>query len=89
MAKIFDDDGKFVGEVCGKCCDNLHDQGDTDEQIVAAIDGQGEDRYSFGVYAGHYCDAHWATSGYKGSTPETEDEVFDPDFAGEVMDEED
>jgi hypothetical protein len=40
-----------------------------------------EQRYSFGCYAGRYCDACWRESGYRDATdPDAE---FDPDYAGE------
>ena len=43
-----------------------------------------EPRYSFGCYAGKYCDEHWKTSGYRDATdPDAE---FDPDYAGERID---
>ena len=47
-----------------------------------------EARYSFGVYAGRYCDdACWARSGYRDATdPEAR---FDPADAGEAMEPED
>jgi hypothetical protein len=47
-----------------------------------------EERYSFGVYAGRYCDdACWARSGYRDATdPEAR---FDPADAGEAMEPED
>lgn len=46
-----------------------------------------EDRYSFGIYAGKYCDICWPKSGYRDATdPEAK---FDPADAGEVLEPED
>ena len=42
-----------------------------------------EERFSMGVYAGMYCDTHWATSGY------VKDKSFDPSDAGERLEEDD
>jgi hypothetical protein len=39
-------------------------------------------RYSLGYPAGRYCEAHWATSGYRKEGPEG----FDPGYAGERLD---
>jgi hypothetical protein len=39
------------------------------------------DRYSFGCYAGRWCDTHWPMSGYRDATDP--DAVFDPMYAGE------
>ena len=47
-----------------------------------------EIQYSFGVYAGRYCDDKcWARSGYRDATDP--DARFDPSDAGEVMEPED
>ena len=48
-------------------------------------DRPGEDRFSFGVYAGHLCAVCWANSGYRTAGREG----FDPMYAGEHYDEED
>ena len=42
-----------------------------------------EEQYSFGVYAGRYCEVCWPKSGYRDATDPTEQ--FDPADAGEVM----
>ena len=39
-------------------------------------------RYSLGIYAGRYCDEHWASSGYRKEGREG----FDPSYAGERYD---
>jgi len=44
---------------------------------------ESEQRYSFGAYAGRYCDDCWKTSGYRDAGDDTA--VFDPMDAGEVM----
>lgn len=85
MAEIFDDEGGTLAEVCTRCYTEALDNGETEAEIAATLDNNGQDRYSFGVFAGYFCDDHWRKSGYKGSTPETEDEEFDPDYAGERM----
>ncbi len=41
-----------------------------------------EDRYSLGIYAGHYCDACWKESGYRDEPAS----AFDPLDAGEAYD---
>jgi len=46
-----------------------------------------DERYSFGVYAGRYCDDCWPKSGYRDATDP--DAVFDPTFAGERLEEDD
>lgn len=89
MAKIRDNEGGLLAEVCTTCYVKAQENGTSEAEIAVTMDSNGEDRFSFGVYAGHFCDAHWRKSGYKGSTPETEDEEFDPDFAGERMEEDD
>ena len=38
-----------------------------------------EDRYSLGIYAGHYCDTCWKESGYRDEPAG----AFDPSYAGE------
>ena len=45
---------------------------------------EAEPRYSLGIYAGRWCDEHWATSGYRkeGSAG------FHPEDAGESYEEE-
>ena len=39
------------------------------------------ERYSFGCYAGRYCDPHWRTSGYRDAVDASAE--FDPYYAGE------
>src|ERR1700687_2791639 len=46
-----------------------------------------DERHSFGVYAGRYCDKCWVMSGYRDATDP--DARFDPMDAGEVMEPED
>lgn len=41
------------------------------------------ERYSFGIYAGRYCDACWLESGYRDATDD--EAVFDEADAGERM----
>lgn len=43
-----------------------------------------DQRYSFGVYAGKYCDEHWRTSGYRDATDSSAE--FSEEDAGERMD---
>jgi len=51
------------------------------------VETSGRERYSFGCYAGRYCDACWRTSGYRDADdPEAE---FDPQDAGESLEPED
>lgn len=83
MAKIYDDGGNIIGEVCGRCYDEDISNGMTEEQIVAAHDGGGMDRYVWGVYAGHYCDKHFKKAGFVDDSKVK----FDPDYAGESMEE--
>lgn len=78
-----------LAEVCSVCYDQAINNGETEAEIAATLDNNGEMRFSFGVEAGYLCDEHWRKSGYKDSTPETEDEEFDPDYAGERMEEDD
>lgn len=49
------------------------------EKVCPCCMQPGEDRYSLGIYAGHYCDAAWEKSGYRKEGPEG----FDPLDAGE------
>lgn len=42
------------------------------------------ERYSLGIYAGRWCDKHWATSGYRKEGASG----FDPADCGEAYDEE-
>ena len=58
--------------VCNRC----HEGAD----VCAPI----KERYSFGCYAGRYCDACWLKSGYRDATDPSA--VFDPADAGETMD---
>jgi len=44
---------------------------------------EGRDRYSLGLYAGHFCDRCWEKSGFRQEGPEG----FDPLDAGESFDE--
>jgi hypothetical protein len=74
-----------VAEVCSTCYKIAIDNGQTEQQIAAVHDGNGRDRFSFGIYAGHYCLEHWRKSGYK----DEEAGAFDPAFAGERLEEED
>ena len=46
-------------------------------------DNEAEPRYSLGIYAGRWCDEHWATAGYRKEGPEG----FDPSYAGEHYEE--
>ena len=62
--------------VCHSCADEDHMTG------VWA-----EERYSFGIYAGKYCDTCWAQSGYRDATDPTA--TFDPADAGEALEPED
>ena len=45
---------------------------------------ESEERYSFGAYAGRWCDVCWPNSGYRDATDPTA--KFDPLDAGESMD---
>lgn len=80
MAVVLDGNGWRV-KVCGACADEQTQAGKTDEQIAADPRAtSGEDRYAAGAYAGHYCDRHWAASGYRQDLPNlvggmTEDEI--------------
>lgn len=65
----------FLG--CCRCVDE-----GTSEHLTS-----GEPRYSFGVYAGRYCDRHWAESGYR--DVDDPGAVFDPADAGERMEPDD
>ena len=56
--------------VCRQCLE--------DGKVVEA-----EERYSFGIYAGKYCDKHWRTSGYRDATDPYA--TFDEADAGERM----
>lgn len=47
----------------------------------------GEPRYSFGCYAGRYCDKHWRDSGYRDAIDPSE--TFDPMDAGERIEPDD
>jgi hypothetical protein len=42
-----------------------------------------DERYSLGIYAGRWCDRHWASSGYRQEGPSG----FDPADAGESYEE--
>ena len=71
-------------DTCNRCLDE-HQRSDDDLAATAqacaiAHEGESEDRYSLGVYAGHYCDRHWAESGYRDAPAS----AFDPDDAGET-----
>lgn len=44
-----------------------------------------DEQYSFGIYAGRWCDTCWPKSGYRDAVdPDAE---FDPTYAGERIDE--
>ena len=43
-----------------------------------------DEQYSFGVYAGRYCEECWLKSGYRDATDDTAE--FDESFAGERID---
>ncbi len=73
-----------IAEVCSRCYAEALDNGQNEDEIAATLDGEGEDRYVWGVYAGHYCDAHWKSAGFIDDSKQE----FDPEFAGERMDEE-
>ena len=63
-------DGTWIDErwCCGRCLD---------QGRVSFAD----ERYSFGCYAGKWCDTCWPHSGYVDATDPTAE--FDPDYAGE------
>lgn len=86
MAKIYSnqDVRHILAEVCSTCYREAVDSGMGEEEIAATMDGNGRDRFSFDIYAGHYCDRHWRKSGYR-DEPAT---AFDPDYAGERLEEE-
>ena len=44
-----------------------------------------DERHSFGIYAGRYCDKCWLASGYRDATDPTAE--FDPYYAGERLEE--
>ena len=71
-------------DVCNACLDAIERSHADREAIEAAFardhEGESEDRYSLGIYAGHYCDRHWAESGYRDEPAG----AFDPDDAGET-----
>ena len=54
-------------------------------KAVGQLPKEAEERYSFGIYAGKYCDTCWKKSGYKDEGPEG----FDPAYAGECLEAED
>jgi hypothetical protein len=56
-------------------CRNDRAHGDRGPTIPAS------ERYSWGIYAGMYCDACWAQDG------RNRGDTFDPDAAGEHLDE--
>ena len=58
---------------CRRCCD-----AGKGETVLA------DERFSFGIYAGMLCDACWAVDG---RNHDTDGVVFDPDDAGERLDE--
>ena len=79
MAKIWvplDTDRERAIDTCSTCLDDCED----DIACAMAHEGESEDRYSLGIYAGHYCDRHWAESGYRDEPAS----AFDPDDAGET-----
>lgn len=76
---FIDADGVSFTErnVCNHCRDSAERQG--------TPFAWGDVRYSFGCYAGRYCDACWAESGFRDATDRSA--RFDPEYAGERMDE--
>lgn len=75
-------DGDFYfseRHVCNRC----RDRAERDGTPFAFAD----ERYSFGVYAGRYCEACWAASGYRDATDD--DARFDPADAGERLEADD
>jgi hypothetical protein len=73
-----DDDPRFTvapPKPCCRCADRGIDK------------SEGFERYSFGVYAGRYCDPCWASSGYRDVDDPTA--RFDPADAGERMEPDD
>lgn len=44
-------------------------------------------QYSFGIYAGKYCETCWPKSGYRDATDENAE--FDPTYAGECLESDD
>ena len=78
--QFFDGDGWLVErDVCRHCLAQHEDDG-----TPFAF---GHTRYSFGIYAGRYCDDCWPKSGYRDATDH--DAKFDPLDAGEVLEPED
>lgn len=60
------------------CCRHCRDEAEAGDKPFAFA----EERYSFGVYAGRYCDKCWPESGYRDATdPDAE---FDQADAGEA-----
>ncbi len=86
MAHVTRDDTEFLSEegywidernVCQHCLDERKAQ---DKPAMWA-----DQQYSFGVYAGRYCNDCWLKSGYRDATDENA--VFDPADAGESLEE--
>ncbi len=70
-------DGYYVSErgVCHHCIEQ--------QEAAGKPYRENEQRYSFGIYAGRYCDECWPKSGYRDATDPTA--RFDPLDAGEVL----
>lgn len=72
--EYFDGEGWILAsQICSHCFEHAMDN---DEFFAWA-----DERYSFGVYAGKYCDQCWSRSGFRDATDP--DAVFDPADAGE------
>ncbi len=65
------------------CCRHCREQHEQDKTPFKFAD----ERTSFGIYAGRYCDECWLKSGYRDATDE--DAEFDPTYAGERLEPED
>lgn len=87
--KLLDANGEVLAIVCGRCADELEAAGKTPEQIASNRQAtSSEDRYSAGIYAGHYCDRHWASAGYRQDLPNivggmSDDEIEAYDYRDE------
>ena len=63
------------------CCGHCREQCEAEDRDYEFA----EERYSFGIYAGRYCDSCWLESGYRDATDPTAE--FDPYYAGERLEE--